>query len=337
MIQTNSMQTTVEIQKTLQSLYAPIQTDLHAAMRIFDDEIACDLPFVDELCGVVRSYRGKMLRPALLLLTARACGRVTGEHHVLAAVVEMVHMATLVHDDVLDEADERRRQPTVGSIAGNEAAVLLGDFLISHAFHLCSNLDSQEASRTIAAATNTVCEGEMLQNHLRGRLDLSEAQYFDIIGRKTAALTAAACALGARFSGACDEFVASSRRYGKAAGMAFQIIDDVLDVTGDQDAVGKTLGRDADLGKVTLPTLHALARADGDEASAIAAGIGEPGRDGRAAALRDRLRRLGSIDYAVDLARNHVRDALAQLAGLPDSAAKKALAALATFIIDRSF
>ncbi len=330
------MHTTIEILKPLQTLYAPIQPDLNAAMQVFDDELACDLPFIDELCGVVRSYRGKMLRPALLLLTARACGRVTHDHHVLAAVVEMVHMATLVHDDVLDEADERRRQPTVGSIAGNEAAVLLGDFLISHAFHLCSSLDSQQASRIIAAATNTVCEGEMLQNHLRGRLDLSEAQYFDIIGRKTAALTAAACALGAQFSGASDEVALRMRQYGQATGLAFQIIDDVLDVTGDQNAVGKTLGRDADLGKLTLPTLHALALAEDGEASVISAAIGEPS-GGHAAALRACLMRVGSIDYAIDAARDHVRDALDQLTALPESASKKALTAMATFIVDRNF
>ena len=139
----------------------------------------------------MRQYRGKLLRPGLVLLSGKACGKTTDEHLTLAAVVEMVHMATLVHDDVLDDADLRRRCPTINRLEGNEAAVLLGDYLISHAFHLCSSLESQYASSVIAATTNTVCEGELQQVHHRGDFDLSLDDYLQIITRKTASLTGA--------------------------------------------------------------------------------------------------------------------------------------------------
>ena len=185
----------------LTDLYSPIRDDLAVVERIFDEEIASDFDFVNGFCDTVRSYRGKMLRPAMLLLAGKATGELSGAHRTLAAVVEMVHMATLVHDDVLDEADERRRQPTIASIAGNTTAVLLGDYLISHAFHLCSGLQSQYASRRIGATTNLVCEGELLQNHHRGDLDLTEETYLQIIRRKTGTLTAVSAELGAKFAG----------------------------------------------------------------------------------------------------------------------------------------
>ena len=147
------MQPTSNITQPLRDLYNPIRDDLTIAERIFDEELAGELPFIRDLCDTIRSYRGKMLRPAMLLLSARATGEPTGVHRTLAAVIEMVHMATLIHDDVLDEGSERRRQPTVNSIAGNAAAVLLGDYLISHAFHLCSGLRDRHASRRIGATT----------------------------------------------------------------------------------------------------------------------------------------------------------------------------------------
>ena len=151
-----------QLAPSLADLYAPVRDDLAAAAELIDDELASELPLVNTLCASVRSYGGKMLRPALLMLSGRATGELSESHRTLAAVIEMVHMATLVHDDVLDGADERRGQPTVCAVNGNVAAVLLGDYLISHAFHLCSSLCDQGASRRVGAATNTVCEGELL-------------------------------------------------------------------------------------------------------------------------------------------------------------------------------
>jgi len=320
----------------LTQLYAPIASDLRVVERVFDAELVCDLPFVMDLCETVRSYRGKMLRPALLLLCGQAGGGLRSEHHTLAAVVEMVHMATLVHDDVLDEADERRRQPTIGAIAGNEAAVLLGDFLISHAYHLCSSLDSQYASRRVAEATNTVCEGELLQNHYGGDLTPDEARYFDIVGRKTGALTAVACELGGAFAGASAEEVAGFRQYGLQAGIAFQIVDDVLDLAGDEGEVGKTLGRDWVLGKLTLPVIHCMKTAPADVQTRLRSALRDPSEFDRRQ-ICTYLEVTGSIDHAISVARQYTAEALFGLRSLPPSEARASLEAMAEFIVGRRF
>jgi octaprenyl-diphosphate synthase len=323
-----------EMSATLTDIYGSIREDLAEVERVFDDEIASQVPCVRELCAHIHGFRGKMLRPALLLLCARACGRVTGEHHVLGAVVEMVHMATLVHDDVLDEADERRRRPTVNAVYGNVSAVLLGDYLISHAFHLCSSLDSQRASRIIGATTNRVCEGELLQNFHRGNAALDEAQYYDLIGRKTADLTAASCELGAMYAGAAPAVVRAMREYGYAAGVAFQIVDDVLDVVGDASKVGKTLHIDLDLGKATLPTIHCLANASEDVRRTLSGAIatGPAALNGQ---LRGLLETTDSLNYALAAARRQVDHALAQLEAVPPGEARSALTTLASFIVER--
>ena len=320
----------------LRDLYGPVSGDLATVERIFDEELASEFPFVDSLCDTVRSYRGKMLRPALLLLVGKATGGVTHDHHTLAAVVEMVHMATLVHDDVLDEADERRGNRPVHSISGNVAAILLGDYLISHAYHLCSRLDRQHAARRIGATTNTVCEGELLQNRHRGDTRVTESLYFDIIRRKTGALTATSCELGAYYAGADRTVVRAMHAYGMSAGMAFQIVDDLLDIVGDRKKVRKTLGQDLMLGKLTLPTIHALAHADQARASSLRAAVaGEAKAD--PVDLRQWLDETGSLDYALAAAGAGVREALRQLDLLEPGEARSALAAMAEFITHRQF
>lgn len=322
------------ITHTLADLYQPIHNDLNIVKKIFDDELMGDLPFIEELCETVRSYRGKMLRPALLLLVAKASGGIRPVHHTLAAVVEMVHMATLVHDDVLDDADERRKQPTINTISGNEAAVLLGDYLISHAFHLCSSLNSQQASRIIGATTNTVCEGELLQNHHRGNMELSETQYLDIVRRKTASLTAATCELGAMYTDAEPRVIAAMKKYGLSTGIAFQIIDDVLDIVGNSDQIGKTLGLDAKLGKLTLPFIHAVSQENNHHHQNLR-DILSGNKTINGEYLGIRLKETGSIEYAVSIANQYVTDAMNQLEMLPPSDSRSSLTALAEFIIQR--
>jgi len=318
----------------LSDLYAPIQGDLLAVECLFDREVASEFPFVNELCDTVRSYRGKMLRPALLLLTAKACGEVRPAHRTLAAVVEMVHMATLVHDDVLDQAQQRRKRPTIAALAGNTAAVLLGDYLISHAFHLCSSLNNQFASRRIGAVTNTVCEGELLQNSHRGRIDLTESDYFDVIRRKTGALTAVCCELGAAFAQVDDETVRSLEGFGLAAGVAFQIIDDVLDIAGNPGEVGKSLGRDLEMGTLTLPVIHGLANTSSEVAEPIRRAVREGVAPDRGQ-LQAWLEESGSLHYAIAAAGEHVADALSLLDLLPPTDAKQSLVALTEFILER--
>src|SRR5690242_12006520 len=176
---------------TLADLTDCIATPLQEVERLFHKELGSSLSCVNLLVKHVSRFRGKMLRPCLVLLAGKACGKLTEAHSVIATVVEMVHMATLVHDDVLDEAELRRKGATINHLRGNEAAVLLGDYLISHSYHLCSSLDSQYASRAIGRTTNCVCEGELLQIDNRNNFDLDEETYLSIISRKTASLTAA--------------------------------------------------------------------------------------------------------------------------------------------------
>ncbi|HEY1379286.1 MAG TPA: polyprenyl synthetase family protein, partial [Gemmataceae bacterium] len=236
-------------------LYAPIARDLDAVERVFADTIASPRPTLARMLEHLTHYRGKRLRPALLLLTARACGRVTAAHHVLGAVVEMVHTATLVHDDVLDEAGLRRHVPTVNAGWGNKASILLGDYLFTHAFHLTSTIGDARACELIGEATNRVCEGELHQTLQRGNLDLTEGEYFEIIDGKTAALTACCCRLGALYAGADADAVERLANYGRLLGLAFQVADDLLDLLGREDTAGKTLGTDLQQQKLTLPLI----------------------------------------------------------------------------------
>src|SRR5215470_6302067 len=322
------------VQTVAPQLHGPIAAHLAEVVRIFDHELHSDQPVVRDLCSQIAAYRGKMLRPTLLLLAARACGEVRREHLVLAAVVEIVHVATLVHDDVLDEADIRRGGPSVNRLCGNESAVLLGDYLISHAYHLCSSLGSQHAARRIAATTNIVCEGELMQVANRGNWDLSEDDYFEIIRRKTAALTAICCELGAHFAGAAPERVEHLAAYGCDLGIAFQIIDDLLDLTASEAEMGKSLGRDADMGKLTLPLISFLRKASSGTrrraVEVLAKGRFRPqDMDGDAASFAE------SIDYAAGMARGFVQSAIARLADLPATPAKDALTTAAEFVVQR--
>ncbi len=321
---------------TISEAYAPIEEDLERVRLVFDEELFGSCALANELCETVRCYRGKMLRPALLLLTGRACGKLVPAHHTLGAVIEMVHMATLVHDDVLDEADERRRRPTIRAMSGNTAAVLFGDYLISHAFHLCSSLDSQHASRRVGQTTNVVCEGELLQNLNCHNADLSENDYFEIIRCKTGALTALACELGARFAGADERVVSAMTEYGMAVGMAFQIVDDVLDVTGEEAEVGKTLGIDASLGKPTLPVIHCLANACESTATPLREHLLGVRRADRTT-LSDWLSETGSINYALTVAQHYVERALGRLQCVAESESRAALTLLSEFITARRF
>lgn len=315
-------------------LYGCIQADLERAAAIFRDELQSDQPFIRELCAHIGQFHGKYVRPALLLLTARAVGNLRREHHTLAAVVEMVHIATLVHDDILDEADVRRRVATVNRLWGNERAVLLGDFLISHAYHLCSSLETTFASRLIGRTCNTVCEGEMMQVVNRENFELSEQQYTDIITRKTASLIGACTLLGAHHAGADERTCQRLHDAGLSLGIAFQIADDLLDLTGDESEVGKTLGRDVHKGKLTLPLIHSLRTAGPQQRremlDLLAAPDCPPGQR-----LTEMLSATDSLDYALRVAQGYVDSARATLSELPTSDARDALLAMTEFVIAR--
>ncbi len=240
-------------------LYAPIAAELSAAEDVLRSELSSHDPFVDDLVKHAFRLGGKRLRPALLLLAAKATGSIVRDHVVLAAVVEMIHTATLVHDDVLDEADLRRHRETINARIGNEASVLVGDFLFTHAFYLASSLETTFACQVIGRATNVVCAGELRQIRSRGNFQLSETQYLSIIEAKTAELCACCCRLGAHYAGASLSCQDALDRYGRNLGIAFQIADDLLDLVGNENSMGKSLGTDLDKQKLTLPLIRLLA------------------------------------------------------------------------------
>ena len=241
-----------------------VARDMEEVERVYQKTLE---PFRAKFGPVIQRldhYRGKRLRPMLVLLAGHAAGGVTRNHHVLGAVVEMIHTATLVHDDVLDAADTRRHGSTVNATWGNHASILLGDMLFSASFRLCASVDAA-ACEIIGETTNRVCAGELQQITTAGRLDLSEADYFEIIEGKTGVLTECATRLGARYAGASAAVERHMADYGRHLGMAFQVADDVLDLRGDETTVGKTLGTDLAQRKMTLPViryLNSLSEAD---------------------------------------------------------------------------
>lgn len=324
-----------ETRITLARLYAPIAQELSESERIFAAELGSRHAFVQEVVDHAAALRGKRLRPALLFLTAQACGRVTPAHRVLAAVVEMIHAATLVHDDVLDESLVRRHAATVNAEWSNETAVLLGDYLFTHAFHLAASLDTTLACRWIGRATNLVCEGEMMQVHNRGNLDLDEAEYFEIIRGKTAELTAVSCRLGAHYAGADEATTAALDRFGRELGVAFQIADDVLDLLGDEATSGKTMGTDLEKQKLTLPLIRLLRGGDPALGGRVRAILALPGSDARRQ-LRPLLERSGALDEAWRQADQSVAAARACLNALPPSAARDHLDQMARCVVRRA-
>jgi octaprenyl-diphosphate synthase len=323
-----------ETRRTLTELFGPIRAELAETERIFQQELRSQFPFVQHLVDHCGDYQGKRLRPALLLLAARASGTLTGAHPVLAAVVEMVHTATLVHDDVLDESMVRRHAATVNAEWGNETAVLLGDYLFTHAFHLAASLDSTLACRWIGQATNRVCEGEMQQVHHRGNLDLDEGSYFAIIGAKTAELTAVACRLGAHYAGADALTAGALEAYGRNLGIAFQIADDVLDIWGDERVTGKSLGTDLEKQKLTLPVIRLLEVADAVTVEKLRRTLSSATAECRKQ-LVPMLEDSGALDYSWQRARWHAKEAIRSLESLHESEAKNVLRVLADYTLRR--
>lgn len=320
----------------------------------FDHELEGDLPAVNALCEHVRRYRGKMVRPTLLLACGLAAGAqraarttdwatlVTPGHVVSATVCEMIHMATLVHDDVLDDAEARRGGATVNRLRGNEAAVILGDYLIAGAYHLCSSLDDQATARLVGQVSMTLCAGELLQLHHRDDFSLDEATYHVIVERKTASLIGLACRLGVMHARGGDDPALGEalERFGRLLGVAFQIQDDLLDMRGDEQVVGKSLHKDLEKGKLTLPIIHHLRSVDpmarGRSLDLIERAA-RAGPDGETAgrALLDRVEQSGSISHARDAGESLVRQAKGVLSILAPSAARVALEAMADGVVAR--
>ncbi len=318
------------------ALAADIAAGLARAETLFESQLSSSFPAVNDLCRHVARYRGKMLRPTLVIVSGLAFTEdgetLSGEHDVIAATVEMIHMSTLVHDDVLDEAEIRRRGATVNHLHGNEMAVMLGDYLISNAFHLCSRVGDPALNLRLGEVTNTLCEGELVQLSRRHDLTLDENTYFEIVRRKTAALVGVSCELGAMLAGADASASAAMRLFGESLGVAFQIQDDLLDLLGDEQTVGKSIGRDLEKGKLTLPMIMHIARTTGADRSSALRAI--EAKDG--AALRTMLMRSGAIEAARARAVEIVEDAKRGLPATRRTHSRELLLELADRVVARN-
>jgi len=319
----------------LPALIAPVAGDLAEVERIFARTLESSRPHVARLVAHLGHYRGKRLRPTLLLLTAGACGKVTHAHHVLGAVVEMIHTATLVHDDVLDSAAVRRHVATVNANWGNQASILLGDYLFTHAFHLASTIGEARACELIGEATNRVCAGELQQICERGNLALGEDDYFSIIDGKTAELTACCCRLGALYAEAGDDVVDSLARYGRSLGIAFQIADDLLDLVGEERTTGKSLGTDLEQQKLTLPLIRLLQRSSTETGNRVRQILNSPGNHKREA-LAPLLEESEALAYARRRAEEYAASARAELSCLPPSPCRAILEQFTVQVVHRS-
>ena len=289
---------------------------------------------VNRLLEHVRGRSGKMIRPGLVLLSGGCFGKITNEHIRVAAIIEMIHSATLLHDDVIDEGQKRRGRPTINNIWGNEAAVLLGDFLLGRVFEMSAELRPQVA-KVIAGVAVKICEGELRQIIQRHNWQLSESEYIDVITEKSAVLFSSACRLGALSAQATETQAGSLAEFGMNAGIAFQITDDLLDIIGDESKTGKTLGRDADKHKLTLAVIHLLGAVDEREKDTVISSYLERKQYDKDS-LTEMLGRYGSLEYTHNRAQEYAARAVGALGGLKESDAKDALIEAAKFMAGRT-
>ena len=318
----------------LPAIQALARDDMAAVDALIRRRLASDVVLINQVSEYIIGAGGKRLRPMLLLLAAQSLGFRGPHAHQLAAVVEFIHTATLLHDDVVDESDLRRGRRTANAVWGNAASVLVGDFLYSRSFQLMVELDRMEVMRILADATNQIAEGEVLQLlHVRNP-DTDEAAYLRVIERKTAVLFAAATRLGALLAGADAKTCDALHDYGMQLGHAFQIADDVLDYAADADALGKNLGDDLAEGKATLPLIHAMAHADVATRDVLRAAI-EHGEVDAMPQVVAAIRATGGLEYSRARAADFARAAEAALDGLADNPAVDALRGLARYAVSR--
>ena len=321
---------------TVPFLQPVIGADMEAVDRVLRGALASDVVLIRQVAEYIIGGGGKRLRPALLLLTAGATGYKGTEQHTMAAVVEMIHTATLLHDDVVDESDMRRGHATANAQFGNAASVLVGDFLYSRAFQMMVALARMPVLQILADATNAIAEGEVMQLMHVGSADLTEDDYFEVIHRKTAKLFEASARLGAVLGGAPPDVENALSRYGMHIGTAFQLIDDVLDYSGDVDAIGKNLGDDLAEGKMTLPLIRALATGTAAEAAVIRHAVNGGGLTDFAGVMAA-IERTGALAYSQQRTDEEIALAAACLASLAPSAYRESLLELTSFAGRRTY
>jgi len=313
-----------------------ISADIQSVNEVIQRSLHSDVTLVNQVAHYIINSGGKRLRPVLVLLSAGLFGKIKPEHHQLAAVVEFIHTATLLHDDVVDESSKRRGQNTANAIFGNAASVLVGDFVYSRAFQMMVAVQNMRVMEVLSDATNIIAEGEVLQLLNVHNANITDEAYLQVIHYKTAKLFEAATRLGAIVSDAAPADEEALSRYGMHIGTAFQLIDDVLDLSGNALEIGKNLGDDLSEGKPTLPLLYAMRHGTTTEAETIKRAIEHGGLDDLPTVLIA-VERTGALQHVRNVAAGEAELACAAIAHFADSTYKQAMLALAKFAVDRSY
>lgn len=321
---------------SIDDVYRLIGEDLSAVNLLIKKRLHSEVALINQLSNYIIYSGGKRLRPVLVLLSARALGYEDGQHINLAAIVEFIHTATLLHDDVVDDSNKRRGNDTANAIWGNEAAVLVGDFLYSRAFQMMVDCNSMRVMEILSDATNTIAEGEVLQLLNCNDPHTTEERYMDVIHFKTAKLFEAAAQLGAIISNSSPEQEFAMAKYGMYLGTAFQLVDDVLDYSSSSEEIGKNVGDDLAEGKPTLPLIRAMKVGSTEQSRLIQTAIANGGRD-RINDVITAIHSTDAIDYTANIAKHEANRAKAMLTEIPDSKFKDALMSLADFSINRTY
>ncbi|MEX5746333.1 octaprenyl diphosphate synthase [Massilia sp. X63] len=312
-----------------------IATDMEAVNTVIRQRLHSEVSLVNQIAEYIISAGGKRIRPVLVLLLANAYGYKGSAHHELAAVVEFIHTATLLHDDVVDESSMRRGRQTANALFGNAASVLVGDYLYSRSFEMMTSLDNMRVMSILSRATTVIAEGEVLQLLNMHDPDVTHENYLNVIRSKTAKLFEAAAELGALVGGADDDAIAAAGEYGRSLGTAFQLIDDVLDYAGDATEIGKNLGDDLREGKPTLPLIWLMENGTPEQRQLVRSCI-EHGDEEQFEAVLAAVTSSGALDYTRRQAEQAARRAAEAIAGLPESVYKASLLQLCSFAVDRN-
>jgi octaprenyl-diphosphate synthase len=321
---------------SLDSIRSLVQSDLEATDKFIFTELNSSIPLINELIQHVLRCGGKRIRPLLVLLSAKACNYRNQEHIDLAAAIELIHTATLLHDDVIDSSTLRRGQNTAHTIWGNKASVLVGDFLYSRAFQLIVKLQNLTVMNIFSNATNLIAEGEILQLVNCNDPNTTESAYYEVIQRKTGKLFEVGSQMGPAISTASSHLFDAMQKYGMHLGIAYQLIDDALDYKASAEQTGKNIGTDLAEGKPTLPLIHALRNGTPVEAALIRKAI-ETGSCDQLDSILGIIESTGAIEYTANAAKQQAREAYSALENVPESPYRKALHELAEFVVERSY
>lgn len=320
----------------LESIRSLVQSDLDATDTFIRTELTSDIPLINQLVEYILQCGGKRIRPLLVLLAARAFQHQKLQHIDLAAAIELIHTATLLHDDVVDNSSLRRGHHTAHTIWGNEASVLVGDFLYSRAFQLIVRTQNLPVINIFSDATNLIAEGEVMQLINCHDPDTTEQSYFQVIERKTAKLFEVATQAGAALATDQIDYITAMKLYGLHLGIAYQLIDDALDYSVSADIMGKNMGNDLTEGKPTLPLIYILREGKPSEVTLVRKAI-EEGSTDKLTDIIEIIESTGAIEYTANAAKQHAQKAANALAGIPESPYKTALHTLADFVVARNY